>query len=141
MHRFLNDTVTLYTYAGEDSNLGTPVYKKTVISKCCLFASNGASADRKPSDGAKLYLFHAKSVFKSPSGSAKPYIDYEAWKQLSDEQKEQFWTIGTTGDDFVVAGSSPSSAPPQDGRSHRITSFKELKKGSSSMWHFEVNCR
>ncbi len=139
--RFLNDTVTLFNYAGEDSTLETPVYEKTVISKCCLFASNGASADRKPSDGAKLYLFHNKTVCKSSSGEDKTYVDYETWNAMTSENKALHWTIGETGDDFIVAGTSSASVPPTNGKSHRITSFKELKKGSKNMWHFEVMCK
>lgn len=132
--KYLNDTVTLYNYAGEKDDL--PLYFRTVIGRCCLFAANGASAERTPSNSAKLFLFHEKTDF-----GGKQYIDSVSWQRLPDEQKEKYWTIGKTGDDYIIHGIANQSIPPDAGFKHRIVSFKELKKGRKAMWHFEVECR
>lgn len=136
--RVLRDNVTIYNYAGEAYN--EAVYFVTYLSRVNCSENNSTNFDshgEKRGNNAKLYFFETYSLATDYDGNKKLYLPYDEWLLLDD--KSQYWTICTEGNDYFVVGITDESEPPLIDKAYKISGFSNKRKGTRRMWHMEVD--
>lgn len=130
--RILKHTVRLYNYRGEVNDIAT--YEETILRDCYCPVNEGVGKGlhaKSSRDSTLLYLFDHKTTAESVAGIKKSYLPYSQWK--SEPNKEAFWTLSDSGDDFfMIEGST---------KRFSINGFSHKTTGSRRMWHFEVNAK
>lgn len=140
-NRMLTDTVTLYNYVGEKNMVAQ--YAVTILSNVFCDTDFGASATtqgKSPQDTARLYVFDKKVFASSIGGSKKQFLSFEEWKKL--DNKSDFWTFNENEKDFFVLGYSNCENPKENAKpTYAISKAHYFKKGTSRMWHWEIDGR
>lgn len=139
--RMLTNTVTLYNYIGERDMVAE--YEVTILSNVFCDTDFGASATmqgKTPQDTARLYVFDNKVCATSIGGSKKQFLPFEEWDKLED--KSDFWTFNENEKDFFVFGFSDYEKPKENVKpTYAISKAHYFKKGTSRMWHWEIDGR
>lgn len=136
----LNDVLTLFLYEGEVNDL--PSYSVFTLSKCCAFVKRGATAQgngRRSNGKATLYVFDGKTEVQNAEGNVVSYVPEAEWKKLTKEEKKKHWSISDKGNDYFTIPATDALVPPTSGDTFRVVSFKKYTKGTSKMWHLEVD--
>lgn len=139
--RMLPDTVTLYNYIGEKEMVAQ--YSVTVLSNVFCDTDYGATASQQgksPQDSARLYVFDSKVRAVSADGAVKQFLPFDEWQKI--DNKNEFWTFNEDGNDFFVEGISNCKTPRENAKpAYAITKAHYFKKGTSRMWHWEIDGR
>lgn len=140
-NRMLPDTVTLYNYIGEKNMIAQ--YSVTVLANVFCDTDYGAAASQQgktPQDNARLYVFDSKIRATSLSGVKKQFLPFDIWQTTND--KNSFWTFNENEKDFFVEGVSEYRTPQENAKhAYAITKAHYFKKGTSRMWHWEIDGR
>lgn len=138
-NRMLSDIITLYNYIGERDMVAQ--YAVTILYNVFCDTNFGASATmqgKTPQDAARLYVFDSKVCAASIGGSKKQFLPFEEWNELED--KSDFWTFNENEKDFFVLGFSNCENPKENAKpTYAISKAHYFKKGTSRMWHWEID--
>lgn len=139
--RMLPDIVTLYNYIGEKDMVAQ--YSVTVLSNVFCDTDYGATASQQgktPQDSARLYVFDSKVRAVSIGGAKKQFLPFDKWEKAKD--KKDFWTFNEDEKDYFVEGISEYPTPQENAKpAYAITKAHYFKKGTSRMWHWEIDGR
>lgn len=137
--KMLPDTVTLYNYIGESDMIAQ--YSITVLTNVFCDTGYGASATQQgkaPQDTARLFIFDGKVRAESIGGAKKQFLPFDEWEKSN--SKKDFWTLNESEKDFFVEGISEYPTPQENHKTaYAISKAHYYKKGTSRMWHWEID--
>ena len=133
-----NATATLYNHYTDPTTERT-VYKRTFLGKVSWNVLQKTGFENKTlisDDMASIYI-----PFNSITD--KTYIDPKAFRKLSDEDKEHYFTLDN--DDYIVKGEIDSSlsfdSVKKTNETYNIISVRISDFGSKRMHHYEVSAK
>lgn len=134
-------TVTVFNCCGENDS-GQAIYQAAVLQNVQVIHQEGEGKSTTLDDEIKVYIFDENYTAVTPSGDYIAYIDFRSWVKMDAEDREGYWTLNPSGQDYIAIGTYTTNdgliPDPGDVALFEIKKIARTEIGSFRMWHWEV---
>lgn len=134
--RICKDTVTLYNYIGEVN--GSASFVVTILKNVMVHTGSTIIRPFTVSNDTSLCIFDANVEAVSLDGTPKTFLDWEAWGNLPNDEREKYWTLDglKTGKDKFAVGVREAIPPKK--ATFNIATIQRYDRGLRGMHYWSV---